>query len=745
MYLSLKGSLGHTPITDRVGEGPLQIAEGAAAAYSLRNLGSDSPSVVRVRRESDNNERDFTAQDISTSVLTNWVNEQITPPLDLRELTATGRDGAIIEAAAAYSLRNLSDSYAGDVVEVRRNSDSAVRSFTAAEVTDGTLTTWVLGDVASLVGDARYFNGVDNSVVASSLPSISASEDFSLSFYVVTGSDVNSIQGLIGNFRSSANRFQCSISGGYIVTSFYTTSYTRTKSVPIEANTSYFVEISQSGTTLSLTVNGVVGLAGTRSQSRPSRQFTVGCLASSSSYFTELNGIIYDVKVFDEPTFTSQVLAYTGLGTSTTAWQDTIGSNDGTESNGTTFTGQGFDGTVSKWYDQSTTSGTPNAKHAVQTDAASQPKIVDAGSLVAGGLDFAGGAKHLDFTPFSTTNETIFVQSSTRLSNAFSTIISGADNRAVISQTSSSVSYNVTAGAFASISAASVAGKQLFTFNRDGTNVNFYQNGSLLGSNTTYANRSIQRSVIGRRGDTEGNYAGSISEFIIYNTDQTDNRTALEANIGEVYGIAGIPAYDDTVNGFVETWYDQSGNGNNATQLTAGLQPKIVDAGSLVSGGIDFLTSQSFDANISVTRSHLFSVFRSPNVVTNSSAVHLIDNVQTFQTVLFSLQTPTKYERYLGSSYTQDVVSMNTDGTDNLVSALNQTAVQGGSSLHINGSPMTIATTDSDGSMVINRIGKSLWADSLNQVMAELIIYNSDQTANRPAIEANINNQYDIY
>lgn len=107
MYLSLKGSLGHTAITDRVGESLLQIAEGSSAAYSLRNLGSDSPSVVRVRRESDNAERDFTAQDINTSVVENWVNQQIIPPLDLRELTPTGRDGPLIPAAAAYSLRSL--------------------------------------------------------------------------------------------------------------------------------------------------------------------------------------------------------------------------------------------------------------------------------------------------------------------------------------------------------------------------------------------------------------------------------------------------------------------------------------------------------------------------------------------------------------------------------------------------------------------------------------------------------------
>jgi hypothetical protein len=183
----------------------------------------------------------------------------------------------------------------------------------------------------------------------------------------------------------------------------------------------------------------------------------------------------------------------------------------------------------------------------------------------------------------------------------------------------------------------------------------------------------------------------------------------------------------------------------NATQLTASQQPKIVNGSALVAGGIDFLTSQYFDANISVTRSHLFSVFRSPDVVTSSSAVHLIDNATTFQTVNFRLQTPSQYTRFLGGAFTQDVVSMNIDGTDNLVSALNQTAVQGGSSLHINGSPMTIAATDTDSSMVINRIGKALWANTLNQVMAELIIYDSDQSANRAAIEANINNKYDIY
>lgn len=42
-------------------------------------------------------------------------------------------------AAAAYSLRSLSNSYADPVVTVRRSSDNAEKDFTAAEVADGTL------------------------------------------------------------------------------------------------------------------------------------------------------------------------------------------------------------------------------------------------------------------------------------------------------------------------------------------------------------------------------------------------------------------------------------------------------------------------------------------------------------------------------------------------------------------------------------------------------------------------------
>jgi hypothetical protein len=54
---------------------------------------------------------------------------------------------------------------------------------------------------------------------------------------------------------------------------------------------------------------------------------------------------------------------------------------------------------------------------------------------------------------------------------------------------------------------------------------------------------------------------------------------------GAQINLGTLQPYQQTVataragNGFVTTWYDQSGNGRNATQTTAGLQPRIVNNG----------------------------------------------------------------------------------------------------------------------------------------------------------------------
>jgi len=107
MHISLDSALGRQRRLNSVGESVFQIAPNAAAGYSLRSLTGGDPAVVRVRRASDNSEKDFNSSGVSSGELVNWVNAQIVPPLDVRELVDGERTGALIPAAAAYSLRNL--------------------------------------------------------------------------------------------------------------------------------------------------------------------------------------------------------------------------------------------------------------------------------------------------------------------------------------------------------------------------------------------------------------------------------------------------------------------------------------------------------------------------------------------------------------------------------------------------------------------------------------------------------------
>jgi hypothetical protein len=59
-----------------------------------------------------------------------------------------------------------------------------------------------------------------------------------------------------------------------------------------------------------------------------------------------------------------------------------------------------------------------------------------------------------------------------------------------------------------------------------------------------------------------------------------------EQNIGfsSTFGLdtTSLTSFCTGTNGFVTTWYDQSGNGNNAVQTTAANQPQIVSSGSVI-------------------------------------------------------------------------------------------------------------------------------------------------------------------
>ena len=565
MHLSLKGSLIRSPMLNRVGQRLLQLFEGASAAYSLRDLASNIASVVRVRRASDNSEKDFSAADVSSGAMTQWVNAQIVPPLDVRELVDGERTGDLVEAAAAYSLRNLSSTYTGNVVDVRRSSDDTEESFTAAEVADGTLVTWV---------------GASN------------------------------------------------------------------------------------------------------------------------------------------------------------------------------------DGHVKTWYDQS-----GNDNHATQGTDAKQPKIVDAGSLVTGGIDFDGVNDGLSVSGQVLTSSLFYATSvmnhatgtsTANGQNAFGQYQIGTSGRFQLSANASneySFFANATDPIIGFSTGAIGTAQTLISINGDGSNAEIWRDGTSKATDaySGFTPANVNFTIgIDASGDREFN--GNIAEVIIYNSDQSDNRTAIEANIGDHYGIdlpSGVDTGYDQVDGFVETWYDQSGNGNDAVQQVSGRQPKIVDAGVLVSGGLDFDGVDDL-LNLSniVTGTIGVSSFIVGNADTTSISEAMLSQGSTSGTFgsAYSITSEIAFRCAGNTTYDDDFID-----ASKLLLSIHHAPNSDSSDVkaYLDGSELGQTSTTSTPLDYTNQdatIGGNFGSTKrYDGSLAEIIVYASDQSDNRVAIETNINNQYDIY
>jgi hypothetical protein len=715
------------PLTDRLGDRLLAEYGGAAAAYSLRALNGNGDSVVRVRRASDNDEEDFTAEQIELGEMVNWVNSQIVPPLDIGVETSEGRipvpEGgtSIGTPAAAYSLRNLSTTYTGNVVDVRRSSDDAVESFTAEEVSDGTLEAWVNTEYTFYTSD--FSADLDGWGASSCIltPNIDQNADGSGqppsdNWLRISAGDRLSI----ANNRTSVENIIKALGGGTyeVEVDYY---------APETVGNHKIIAFTDEGTPSSASV--------TFDQGSGSRTYS---LDLSEAAATSLNSF----RIGSTNTYPTGTLLYLK--------NIRIRKVDA-------------NGFVSKWYDQS-----GNDNHATDETPASQPKIVDGGTLVTKlgqpSIDFTTGSTVLLSDSFSITETESAVFAIWQPAQDSATTVQSR-NRTLFGNVSSQI-YIGTPNADSQMSfkrfdavksftlgLASLNTPNLHAFVGTTAGANYYFNGSSIYSDTATGTNSIRNNLrIGAKQnldihDTEG----YISELIIYDSDQSANRTAIEANIGETYGITGIPAYDNTVDGFVETWYDQSGNGNDATQSVAASQPKIVDAGVLVTGGIDF---DGVDDGLAV----------SGQVLTSSSfyAASVIQHATGVSTALgqnvFGQYQATTSGRFQLSATNSSQYSFFANATDN-ISGLGAGAIGTSQTLiSVNGDGSnaeiwrdgTSQATDTYSGFTPATVNFTIGVDSdgsreFNGKIAEVIAYDSDQSANRVAIETNINDHYNIY
>jgi hypothetical protein len=236
-----------------------------------------------------------------------------------------------------------------------------------------------------------------------------------------------------------------------------------------------------------------------------------------------------------------------------------------------------------------------------------------------------------------------------------------------------------------------------------------------------------------------------------------------EQNIGfdgsDNLDTTALTSFCSGTNGFVTTWYDQSGNGRNATQSTAVNQPQIVSSGTvLLQGskpimqflGSDFLRTVS-TFSIGVNRSYTMTLFSAINSTTSfkgyltHTATNYSDN--TLNGMLGRFDNSNFPVSYVSNGSTNTSVG-NTPLIDNQYYLLNQ-LVQG-SVQHqmyrngvLNAQNTSLAISPENTARSLDVLFTAQTGNDLRT--NEAIVWESYQSSNRIGIETNINTYYGIY
>lgn len=237
--------------------------------------------------------------------------------------------------------------------------------------------------------------------------------------------------------------------------------------------------------------------------------------------------------------------------------------------------------------------------------------------------------------------------------------------------------------------------------------------------------------------------AGSF-ELTATKTDIASLRVNAVGNVDFVLSDVSITAIQSS--GFVTSWYDQSGNDNHATQGTAANQPKIVDGGVLVSDGIKFDGIDDY-----------FSLDTEPNFSAKPCSIFTAQEATT-RSILGEDSNRRLHFATSGANFylsvdqiTESYPSVNSTGLGVFSAIHNGTATAPNLQVHANGQASTTTDPDQGSPMAatpIAFVGRNTGNNVtryFDKSVSEIIIYDTDQSANREAIETNINNYYDIY
>jgi hypothetical protein len=489
--------------------------------------------------------------------------------------------------------------------------------------------------------------------------------------------------------------------------------------------------------------------------------------------------------------------------TTTTIGFDGSGNID--ESAITTFC-TGTTCTVVTWKDQS-----GNGNDATASDPANEPTIYTGGALVKDNgkvaLDFDGTSDKLSATVNFTFSGANFMVGSNQ-SGSFefaSSLIEDSDNQIQMffdarSSPKRLVRYAENAVvSFMDLDSQIPQGTQtLYAYNNDNGTLRGYVDGTAVTGTISF--NSITATSIDLASFLASSEEVRIQECIWWSSDKSSVRTSIESNIGD-YFTQNTPLLDtysgaaaayslrlldstytgalinvwngtsyadiypnvfgelDTValaahcgsnNGFIRTWYDQSGNSNDAAQTTTADMPKIYDGTTGVvtengkptvqfDGATDYMEfGESWGAQMTM-------------IVTWKAAATGEQQIYNMESggVRFAMSTNrggnsivTRDNSGAGTSSLSGNPTITTLGITSHITNSTSTS----HSLHHNNVSLTGTSSaraqNGTNTFASNSGGTSFF---LNGVISEAVLYLSDKTTDRTDIEDNINTFYNIY
>jgi hypothetical protein len=638
-------------------------------------------------------------------------------------------------AAAAYSLQRLTTSV-DSVVRARESVGDTEADFTSQEVSGGALREFALQNDADLIAfadgggtnDRMYFDGsndrVDTGYKADDTTDFFVEAKFFMTALVANQTILADAgtERLVQVFLNASNQIQANVltSAGL--------QGVATGSTTLVAGQIYTVKLEHdvSESRLTVYIDGVSDGTGTYTGTFTPANYNAISVGGFPSGILDFNGSIYDVNLNDEST-------YNGYGVDASDWEDQTGSNDGSiQGSPALFSGQGFDAFVTNLYDQSGSLGQPLSRFAQHAGASDYR------------MEFDGVDDYVQVDGMGTGNDyfgACTIQATIVLDNS-------SDNQVFWSLGSTAYRIQIFSG-------------------------NWYLNGVSVAAVENVGVPQVVAVTYSASGQATELTVDGVSKWTGTVAAGTNGQTWFRVGYGTslhpkglIYdvSVSGSAVKNFTLNGYGITdsdWEDQVGSndgtvngspaiyqGRNALQATSASQPQIVADGVVVTdNGKPAIDLDGTNDSLSI--GDLSSLGSTAGYLAAVLKAGRTDNQQGLWYLGTDAAASDHYPYGDGNIY-DGTISSARKSTGSPVSSITDQSLYSVVSTssewtsRIDGAQQYTTATNTPDFSAAAELGKGSTGLFFQGAMQEVVIYGSDQSSNRAAIEVNIAARYGI-